>query len=80
MKVQNIIVSLFAGVNGYLDKIDQSEIGRFEELWLDYMSKNHPEVGDEIAKELKISDDLMGKMHGCVETFLGENEFKPRMV
>merc|ERR1712179_807630 len=36
MKTAEIIVSLWTGTRGYLDKVTQKEILRFEQLWLDF--------------------------------------------
>ena len=38
------VVSLFAGVRGYLDKIATKEIPRFEGLWLEYVKGSKPEI------------------------------------
>lgn len=35
---------LFAGVRGYLDKIQTSEISRFEKLFMDHIKNKHPHV------------------------------------
>ena len=38
------VVSLFAGVRGYLDKIATKDIPRFEQLWLEYIRGSKPEI------------------------------------
>lgn len=41
---------IYAGVRGYLDKVQTSEISKFEGLFLDYMKTNHKNVLEEIKK------------------------------
>src|ERR1700675_1763832 len=44
MKVEEQVVVIYAGVNGYLDPIKVSEVGRFEEELLRFMRAEHPNV------------------------------------
>merc|ERR1711906_104808 len=44
MKTSEIIVSLWAGTNGYLDKIATKEILRFEALWLGHIKSSKGEI------------------------------------
>jgi proton translocating ATP synthase F1 alpha subunit len=78
MTVQDIIVSLFAGVKGYLDKVAQKEIRPFEEKWLKYVNENMPEVLSEISEKKQISDELDKKLHSGMADFLSQNEFEGR--
>jgi len=78
MKTEEIIMSLFAGVNGYLDKIAEKEILNFEKQWLDYVRTNRAEILDEIATKKSISDDLKANMHSAVQDFMNTTEFELR--
>merc|ERR1712080_613803 len=44
MKTAEIITSLWAGTNGFLDKVVVKEILRFEALWLDHMRNTRASV------------------------------------
>ena len=78
MKTEQIICSLFAGVQGYLDKVAESEILPFEKKWLAYLDSNHKDIFKTIADEGALSDATMEGLHGAMASFLGENEFTPR--
>merc|ERR1711907_290356 len=44
MKTQEIICSLWAGTNGFLDKIAPKEILRFEALWLEHLNSTRADT------------------------------------
>ena len=69
MSVEEQVVVLFAGVNGYLDKIALADIGRFESGLIDTMRGSGKEILDNILTEKKISDDTETKLKDAVETF-----------
>ncbi len=69
MPVEEQVVVLFAGVNGYLDKIALTDIGRFESGLLDALRGSGKEILDNIRAENKISDDTESKLKEAVETF-----------
>ena len=69
MPVEEQVVVLFAGVNGYLDKIALTDIGRFESGLLDALRGSGKEILDNIRAENKISDDTESKLKEAVEAF-----------
>ena len=69
MPVEEQVVVLFAGVNGYLDKIALTDIGRFESGLLDALRGSGKEILDNIRAENKISDDTESKLKEAVETY-----------
>ena len=69
MPVEEQVVVLFAGVNGYLDKIALTDIGRFESGLLDALRGSGKEILDNIRVENKISDDTESKLKEAVEIF-----------
>ena len=69
MPVEEQVVVLFAGVNGYLDKIALTDIGRFESGLLDALRGSGKGILDNIRAENKISDDTENKLKEAVETF-----------
>ena len=62
MSVAEQVVSIYSGVNGYLDKIEVSDIGRFEETLIAEMHSKHKAVLDTINSEEKISDETGSKL------------------
>jgi len=70
MSVPEQVVSIFSGVKGYLDGIEVSAVGRFEEALIAEMHSQHKAVLDAIANEGKISDDTEGKLKAILENFV----------
>src|SRR6185437_1542899 len=48
MKVEEQVVVIFAGTNGYLDKLELGQVHQFEQDLLTYLRGQHPEVLDSI--------------------------------
>jgi F-type H+-transporting ATPase subunit alpha len=69
MPIEEQVAVLFAGVNGYLDKIALGDIGRFESGLLDTLRGSGKVILDNISVEKKISDDTKTKLKDAVETF-----------
>ncbi|WP_417318823.1 F0F1 ATP synthase subunit alpha [Emcibacter sp.] len=69
LAVEEQVVSIFAGVNGYLDKIEVSAVGRFEETLLAEMHSKHKGVLDTIRTEAKLSDETTDKLKSILDAF-----------
>ncbi len=69
MPIEEQVAVLFAGVNGYLDKVALGDIGRFESELLDALRGSGKAILDSISTEKKISDDTQTKLKDAVETF-----------
>src|SRR6476469_3275605 len=57
MPVEEQVVAIFAGVRGYLDKIDIGRIGAFEQQLLSEMKAREPAILDTIRTDLEIKPD-----------------------
>jgi len=79
MKTEEIITTLFAGVNGYLDKIAEKEIPVFEKGWLEFVRASKSELLEEIRVKKAFSDELTEKMHTAVAEFMSTQEFEKRL-
>merc|ERR1739849_33869 len=62
MMTSEIIVSLWAGTNGFLDKIATKEILRFEALWLDHMRNTRGSTLDDISTKKQMTDDIKNSL------------------
>jgi F-type H+-transporting ATPase subunit alpha len=71
MAVEDQVVSIYAGTNGYLDDIPVKDVKRFEAELLDFVGARHGEVLDEIRTTKKLPDGL----DAVVKTF--KAEFNP---
>uniref|UniRef100_A0A1D1Y4D1 ATP synthase subunit alpha n=1 Tax=Anthurium amnicola TaxID=1678845 RepID=A0A1D1Y4D1_9ARAE len=61
---------VFAGVNGFLDKVDSKRITEFEASLLPYLTSNHSDVLETIKKEGVISDATDKKLREILTEFL----------
>merc|ERR1712080_656574 len=78
MTTPEIIISLWAGTRGYLDKVATKEILRFEALWLDHMKSTRGDILSDILVEKAISNEIEASIKSGMDEFLGLNEFEGR--
>jgi F-type H+-transporting ATPase subunit alpha len=69
MPVEEQVVSIFAGVNGYLDKVDVNKIGAFEEQLLTEIRSKHGDILTTIRDSGDLSDDTQEKLKGVLDGF-----------
>ncbi len=69
LKVEEQVTVIFAGVNGYLDKLALNQVGKFEHGLLSHMRSAGKDVLDGIRKEKALSDDLRAKLKAEIDTF-----------
>ncbi|WP_417460598.1 F0F1 ATP synthase subunit alpha [Kordiimonas sp.] len=69
LPVEEQVVSIFAGVKGYLDKIATKDVTRFEEQFLGEVRAKHADVLATIRKEAKLSDDTISKLKSILDAF-----------
>ncbi len=72
MPVAEEVVAIFAGVRGYLDKIELREVGEFEKKALADIKANYPEYLEEIREKKVISEELDKKLTDFYDNFLSE--------
>ena len=69
MPVEEQTVSIFAGVNGYLDGIEVGDVTRFEEAFLADMRAHHGDLLETIRNEKQLSDETTGKLKEILDSF-----------
>ena len=62
MKVEEQVVSLFAGTQGYLDNIPVDDVGRFEEGLLDLVKSQHSGLLSEIVSTGAVDEDALNSI------------------
>ena len=67
MPAEEQVVSVFAGVRGYLDGIAVADIGRFEDALLAAMRGPHAAILESIRTEREISDDTEKKLGAILD-------------
>ena len=69
MPVEEQVVSIFAGTNGYLDKIAVDQVTDYEAAMLSFMRSDHPQVLAEIRDTGKFEDGTRDKLKTALDTF-----------
>ncbi len=69
MPVEEQVVSIFAGVRGYLDNIDVTDIGRFESQLLSEIRSKEAGLLETIRNEKALSDETSAKLTEFMDSF-----------
>ncbi|KAL1918181.1 uncharacterized protein VTP21DRAFT_3447 [Calcarisporiella thermophila] len=70
MPVEQQVAIIFAGVNGFLDRIPVNKVTEFEGAFLPYMTSNHADLLDTIRTEGKLSEDSEAKLKKITGDFV----------
>jgi F-type H+-transporting ATPase subunit alpha len=69
LKMEEQVVVIYAGVNGYLDGIPVSKVRAFEEGLLSLLRGKHVDLLNAIRDSKDLSDDSAGKLKAAVEGY-----------
>jgi F-type H+-transporting ATPase subunit alpha len=69
LKIEEQVVVIYAGVNGYLDPLPVSSVQRFEAELLRYMRDRHKDILDAIRDQKEISKETGDKLKAAVDSF-----------
>jgi F-type H+-transporting ATPase subunit alpha len=69
MPVEDQILVIFAGTQGYLDDIPVEAVKAFEEGFLRYIKTERPELRQEIREKKELTDELKQKIVDAITTF-----------
>jgi len=70
LPVEEQVVSIFAGVRGYVDTIDVTAVQRFETAMLDELRSNSPEILTDIRDKSDLTGETEEKLKGFLENFV----------
>ena len=70
MPIEEQVIAIYAGVRGYLDDVDVSEINRCEAQLLDHIRSNHSDVSAAIRDAGDLSEDIDAKLADIVSAFV----------
>jgi len=70
MIAEEQVCVLYAGVRGFLDKVQTSEIGKFEKLFLDHLKSKHSHIIDSIKAEKQLNDKVNAELRQILEEFI----------
>ena len=69
LSVAEQVISVFSGVNGYLDDIDLGQIKSFESDLIDLMRSTHQDIINSINESGNLDDDVKDRLVGIIEDF-----------
>jgi F-type H+-transporting ATPase subunit alpha len=69
LKMEEQVAVIYAGVNGYLDRMPVAQVRPFEEGLLGRLRGQHPEILDSIRTSKDLSSDAEAKLKAVVEDF-----------
>jgi F-type H+-transporting ATPase subunit alpha len=69
LKTEEQVVVIFAGVNGYLDKLALNQVGKFEQGLLAVMRSDGKAILDAIRTDKQITDGTREKLKAALEAF-----------
>ncbi len=67
--VENQVVSIWAGGNGYLDDVPIEDVSRFESEFLEYLKRQHAGILQTIRETLDLSEDTITALKDAIEEF-----------
>lgn len=69
MNVIDQVMIIYAANSGALDKVARSDVSKWESQFLTFMKDQMSEVRDLLAKEKKMSDDVVSKLNAAIAAF-----------
>jgi F-type H+-transporting ATPase subunit alpha len=74
MSVEEQVLSIYAGVKGYLDKIDVSAVGRFEKAFREAIKTSAPHILESIRTEKQITKENEAQLKSFLDGFQAKFE------
>jgi F-type H+-transporting ATPase subunit alpha len=78
MHVIDQVLSIFAGTNGHLDKIDLNKVHAWEEGFITFMRDQKPEVREKVASVGKLDDETRDQLTAAIKEYQLQFEAKHR--
>jgi len=69
LPVEEQVVSIYAGTNGYLDQLPVDQVNRFEAAMLDEARANQKDLLAAIRTEQQLTDEIKSKLNGFLDGF-----------
>jgi F-type H+-transporting ATPase subunit alpha len=69
MPLDQQVMIIYAVTNGYLDDVPVNKVQAWEAEFHRFMANAHPEIGAEIMREKRLSDDLIERLKAAIEEF-----------
>jgi len=69
LSMEEEVVVIYAGVKGYLDKVETKQVVKYEQEFRRFLHAKHPEILESIRKEQKITDETEKGLKAALEKF-----------
>ena len=69
LKMEEQVVVIYAGVNGYLDKLEVAQVRKFENGLLSLLRTKHNDILEDVRKTSDLTDATAGKLKGVVDSY-----------
>ncbi|WP_343346300.1 F0F1 ATP synthase subunit alpha [Sphingomicrobium sp. XHP0239] len=69
MPMEEQVVSIYAGTNGFIDDVNVDDVTRYEAAMLSYMRSDHADVLTTIRETKKLEDDTADKLKSALTEF-----------
>ena len=69
LPVADQVISIFSGVNGFLDNVPVNKIKEFEQELLEYVKAKHSQTRDDVKSKKKIDDEFGGQLKQIITEF-----------
>jgi len=67
--VEEQVVSIWAGGNGYMDDVPVEDVRRFESEYLDFLRRDHAGILQGIRETNRLNEDTIGSLKDAVDEF-----------
>ena len=69
MPVADQVLSIFAGVNGFVDDVPVKNVREFEEGLLSYVKDKHPQLRDDVVAKKKIDEEFGARLKQVISDY-----------
>lgn len=69
LPVLDQVMIIYAGNSGALDKVDRKKVKAWETQFLTFVKEQMPEAREQLAKDKKMTDDVIKKLDNAIATF-----------
>lgn len=69
MSLENQVTVIYAGIQGFGDKVPLDRMRAWEQALLRFMDTSHPEIGRDISEKKRVSDETIAALRAALEEF-----------
>jgi F-type H+-transporting ATPase subunit alpha len=69
MSLENMVTVIYAGTQGYADKVPLDRMRAWETSLLRFMETSYPEIGRDIAAKKRLTDETQASLRSALDAF-----------